>query len=167
LPTALDEDEVERVCDALREAGVPEETIAQVRERLGGEGEGDGDLLLQHKGDRSRPFTTKKAYDGPVPGGPSSQYSLSNDEPPPFPGAPRTGGGMVPLTASAETNRKAALDAAKRTKVADAAGSLHFAKDAPRPRKSGRMAMDSAATSSASYRAFVRRFPDAARLVMR
>jgi hypothetical protein len=70
LPSpALDEEEVERVCDALREAGVPEEAIAKVRERLAGEG--DGDLLLQHKGDR-RPFTTKKAYDtGGLGAGPS------------------------------------------------------------------------------------------------
>jgi hypothetical protein len=147
---------------------VPEETIAQVRGRLGGE-EGDGDLLLQHEGDRSRPFTTKKAYDSPVPGGPASQYdpsgraaNLSSDEPPPFRGAPRAGGGMVPLSASADTNRRLALNSAKRTKVADAAGSLHFAKDQPAPRKPTTMAFDS---SAASLRNFIRRFPDAARLV--
>jgi hypothetical protein len=66
---------------------------------------------------------------------------------------------MIPLSASASENRKAALDAAKRTKVADAAGSIHFAKDAPRARKADRMAMD-----SASLRAFHRRFPDAKRI---
>jgi hypothetical protein len=162
LPTpALDEEEVDRVCGLLEQAGVPEEAISKVREMLAGE-EGDGDLLLQHKGDRNRPFTTKKAYDAPVPGGPASQYSLSADEPPVFPGAPRTGGGNIPLSASAETNRKAALDAAKRTKVLDAAGSLHFAKDQPPPRKPTTMAFDSAN----SLRNFHRRFPDAKRITI-
>jgi hypothetical protein len=68
---------------------------------------------------------------------------------------------MVPLSASAETNRKAALDAAKRTKVLDAAGSLHFAKDQPPPRKPNTMAFD-----ANSLRAFHRRFPDAQRITI-
>jgi hypothetical protein len=96
---------------------VPPDAIDKVREMLAG----DGDLLLQHKGDRR--LTTKKAYDEPIQGGPSSQYdpsgraaNLSSDEPPAFPGAPRAGGTMIPLTASADTNRRLALNSAKRTK---------------------------------------------------
>jgi hypothetical protein len=165
-----DPDQIEQICALLEQAGVPEEVIEQVRERLEGNGEGetesDGNLAILHKGDQ-RPFTTKKAYDSPIQGGPSGQYDpggraarLSTDEPPAFRGAPRVGGSQVPLSVSADTNRRMAMDSIRRVKVLDNVGCTYRVKDAPRPRKPNTMAFD-----SASLRSFIRRFPDAARLM--
>jgi hypothetical protein len=163
-----DPNKIAQICTVLAEAGVPEEVIDTVRERLQGETESDGDLLLQHKGDRR--LVTKKAYDATAAGNPSGQYDPSGraarlstgmDTPPPFSGRPTPGGQMVPIThtGSAAADRRLARDAARRTKVADAAGSIHFAKDAPRAGKARSMAFD-----ANSLRNFHRRFPDAARI---
>jgi hypothetical protein len=163
-------DQIEQICAMLEEAGVPEEVIEQVRERLGAT-ESDGNLAILHKGDR-RLLTTKKAFDSPaygtgpvtprsgaVPGGPAQQYGA--DMPPPFSGRPTPGGQMLPITSTASqaADRRLARDAARHTKIADAAGGLHYAKDAPRAGRGTRMAFD-----SNSLRNFHRRFPDAARI---
>jgi hypothetical protein len=155
-----DPDQIEQICSLLEQAGVPEEVIEQVRERLGGEGEGDGNLAILHKGDQ-RPFTTKKAYD--VQGGPASQYDpggraarLSTDDTvPPFRGKPEVGGGMVPLTA--RDNRRMAMDAIKRIKVLDGVGCTYRVKDAPRPRRPTGMAMDSASSAGSPQRVLLLR----------
>jgi hypothetical protein len=153
-----------QVVKLLEGAGVDPQIVERVKAMLAASNEGDGTLRLTH-GDQEG---------ATLLGGPSSGYDpasgtagglLTGDEPPAFQGAPRVGGYQVPLTAGADINRRLARDAARRQKISDASGSLHWAKDAPRPRKASRMAMDSASEALASYRNFVRRFPDAARLV--
>jgi hypothetical protein len=144
---------VDKICELLEQAGVSPEHIDKVRAVLAD----DGDLHLVHRGDQD------------PSGGPSSGYDPMNrsagamvgNEPPPFPGAPRAGGGMVPLSSST-SDRRAARDMARFGKIADAAGHISYAKDVPPPRQPKPMAMDSKSRAD-----FLKRFPDAARIGFR
>jgi hypothetical protein len=110
-------------------------------------GRGDGALTLRHEGDR-------RAFDNGV----YSAGSAPGSEPPPFSGAPRTGGSMVPLKGTpADVNRRLARDMARNVKVLDNCGMVSRVKDAPQERKPPAMAQDSA-------NGFFWRFPEAQRL---
>jgi hypothetical protein len=154
-------------------SGRSDDKIAKVREWLLAGG-ADGDQLLRHRGDQG------------VVGGPGTGYDPSNrpgmDQPPPFSGAPRTGG--VPYTSSGDDERHAALE--NMSRIQSEPGDRVYKDGVPftgttpsgdeyihgaRLRRSARdtstrggrhgsrLAMD-----AASAEAFFTRFPDARRL---
>jgi hypothetical protein len=152
-PGSSDEGEedgkLDRLCSILSELDIPDEKIQQLRQMLAA-GRGDGDLLLKHEGDR-------RAFDNGV----YSAGSAPGSEPPPFSGAPRAGGSMVPIKGTpADVNRRLARDMARQTKVLDNVGLVSRAADIPQERKPPAMAQDSAS----SLNAFLWRFPEAQRL---
>jgi hypothetical protein len=149
-----------QILDFLHDAGVDPKICERVEQLLDA---GNGTLRITHRGDQD------------PSGGPSSGYDPLNrsagamvrDEPEglarkaAFAGAPRIGGGQVPLS-STTSDRHAARTLARFGKIADAAGHISYAKDMPLPRKPSSMAMDSASRAD-----FIKRFPDAARIGFR
>jgi hypothetical protein len=102
----------ERICDLLESANVDPMIVDSVRELLAAGGGGDGTLHITHRSDQD------------PSGGPSSGYDPMNrsagamvgDEPSPFQGAPRVGGGQVPYTSPGDAERHAALENMSRIK---------------------------------------------------
>jgi hypothetical protein len=142
-----------RICDLLESANVDPGIVDSVRELLAA-GNGDGDLILRHKGDQDPSGGPSSGYD---PMNRSAGTMVGADEPPPFAGSPRVGGGQVPIS-----DRRAARDMARFGKVADQAGHVSYIKDVPPPREPKPMAQD-----SRSRAAFLERFPMAARIGFR
>ena len=99
-----DDERLDRICSLLEEAGVPAAAIAKVREQMLGTG------------------PVRSSAGGAIPGGLTGSHDPANrrqgmDEPPPFPGAPRAGGGPAPYTSSGDADRHAALENMSRIRA--------------------------------------------------
>jgi hypothetical protein len=138
------------IIDFLESCGLDPKIIERVKGLIDS-GNGDGDLLLQHKDDQDPtgfdPTMSRSAAGAMSPG--------MDDTVPAFPGKPEVGGGQVSLS-----DRRMALDSMARIRIADDAGCLHRARDMPRPRKPKPVAVDSGA-------GFYTRFPEARRIQFR
>jgi hypothetical protein len=155
----------EKVCALLESAGVDPTIIDRVRELAG-----DGTLTMRHEGDPPV-FTTKKAFDrrrsardeefgaGPRNYDPSGMQTGAIDQPPHFPGVPRTDI-PGPLQSSSDFNRKFAMDCAKRIKI-DPYGTPP-ASSLARDRRERKIAQDARDRTKPEY-GFLMRFPEAAR----
>jgi hypothetical protein len=93
-----DDERLDRICSLSEEAGVPAAAIAKVREQMLGTG------------------PVRSSASGAISGGPYDPANRRHgiDEPPPFPAAPRAGGGQLPYASSGDADRHAALENMKR-----------------------------------------------------
>jgi hypothetical protein len=100
------------IIDFLESCGLDPKIIERVKGLIDS-GNGDGELLLQHKGDQDPtgfdPTMSRSAAGAMGPG--------MDDTVPAFPGKPEVGGGQVPLS-----DRRMALDSMARIRIADDAG---------------------------------------------
>jgi hypothetical protein len=98
----------ERICDLLESANVDPEIVDSVRELLAAS-DGDGDLILRHKGDQDPSGGPSSGY-APMSRSPGAMVG-TDDTVPSFEGKPEVGGGQVPcrqprLTAALPETRR-------------------------------------------------------------